>query len=121
MSEFVDRVAKALRENDEAELGALKREAGAMDRTDPQVCSDVLDCRELNWFKIERGWVPPEGVDIDQWLGDMREKDQELCDQGHFHAGHLEECWALREAVDQINDLRRSQGLEPLTEEQAMK
>lgn len=87
--------------------------------TDAQLKAD-LDGRELVWFKEHRGWTPPEGADIDRWLGDMREQDEALCDKGHFPACHLEYVYQLRCAVDKINELRKLNGLEPLTEEQAM-
>lgn len=80
-----------------------------------------MDKRELLWFRDNRGWRPDPSDEIDQWLMDMREKDEALCAKGCFPSGHFEETLQLREAVDGLNEFRKSRGLEPLTEEQAMK
>lgn len=79
MSEMVERVATALREDDISELERLRLEANANHKAGrPMDQKSELDCRELIWFKQTHGWVPPAGADIDQWLGHMRERDEEL-------------------------------------------
>lgn len=80
-----------------------------------------LDSRELQWFEQNRGWTPGPNDTIGEWLMEMREKDEALCDKGCFPSGHFEETHKLREAVDRLNDYRKSLGLEPMTEEQALK
>jgi hypothetical protein len=79
-----------------------------------------MDAREVQWFWDNRSWRPDSDTELDQWLMDMREKDEILCGKGCFPAGHLAEMHAQREAVDRINERRRSLGLEPLTEYEAM-
>ena len=77
MTEMVERVARALREDDAAELARCRAEANSDHRAGrPMAQKAELDCRELIWFKQERGWCPPEGADIDKWLMEMRERDE---------------------------------------------
>jgi hypothetical protein len=73
MSNIVERVARALREDDAAELDRLRVEANSDHRAGrPMDQKSELDCRELIWLKQQHGWVLPEGADIDRWLEDAR-------------------------------------------------
>ena len=78
MSELVERAARALRDNDAAELAKIKIEANSAYKAGSLDDKALLDCRELNWFKEQHGWTVPEGNDIEQWLRDSRVRDETL-------------------------------------------
>jgi hypothetical protein len=78
MSEMVERVARALRDDDAAELDKIRIEANSAYKAGSLDDKALLDCRELIWFKENHGWIPSEGADIDQWFGEVRQKDEAL-------------------------------------------